>query len=61
MNDMIILTENCSLQKNEHIDEDKREEKACEHEVEYGKHSECFFFLSGFPQVLKVVNLLYKM
>lgn len=27
--------ENCSLQKNEHIDEDKREEKACEREVEY--------------------------
>ncbi len=44
MNDMNILTENCSLQKNEHIDEDKREEKACEREVEYGKHSECFFF-----------------
>uniref|UniRef100_A0A672QA97 Complement C3-like n=1 Tax=Sinocyclocheilus grahami TaxID=75366 RepID=A0A672QA97_SINGR len=27
--------ENCSLQKNEHIDEEKREEKACEREVEY--------------------------
>ncbi|KAL1281262.1 hypothetical protein QQF64_000065 [Cirrhinus molitorella] len=27
--------ENCSLQKNEHIDEDKREVKACEREVEY--------------------------
>ncbi|XP_051748872.1 complement C3 isoform X2 [Ctenopharyngodon idella] len=27
--------ENCSLQKNEHIDEENREEKACEHEVEY--------------------------
>ncbi len=52
MNYMNILTENCSLQKNEHIDEDKREEKACEREVEYGKHSECFF-LSGSPQVLK--------
>lgn len=34
-----ILTENCSLQKNEHIDEENREEKACEHEVEYGKQS----------------------
>ncbi len=49
MNDMNILTENCSLQKNEHIDEDKREEKACEHEVEYGKHSECFFFFVRVP------------
>ncbi len=49
MNDMIILTENCSLQKNEHIDEDKREEKACEREVEYGKHSECFFFFVRVP------------
>ncbi|KAG1955856.1 complement C3 [Pimephales promelas] len=27
--------ENCSLQKNEHIDEDNREKKACESEVEY--------------------------
>ncbi|KTF93067.1 hypothetical protein cypCar_00014662, partial [Cyprinus carpio] len=27
--------ENCSLQKNERIDEDKREDKACEREVEY--------------------------
>uniref|UniRef100_A0A673L2B9 Complement C3-like n=1 Tax=Sinocyclocheilus rhinocerous TaxID=307959 RepID=A0A673L2B9_9TELE len=27
--------ENCSLQKNEHIDEENREEKACEREVEY--------------------------
>ncbi|KAK7161098.1 hypothetical protein R3I94_003930 [Phoxinus phoxinus] len=27
--------ENCSLQKNEHIDEANREEKACEQEVEY--------------------------
>ncbi|XP_067296790.1 complement C3 [Pseudorasbora parva] len=27
--------ENCSLQKHEHIDEANREEKACEHEVEY--------------------------
>lgn len=43
INELNILTENCSLQKNEHIDEDKREEKACEREVEYGKHPECFF------------------
>ncbi|XP_073700483.1 complement C3-like [Garra rufa] len=27
--------ENCSLQKHEHIDEDKREEKACQHTAEY--------------------------
>uniref|UniRef100_A0A673L956 Complement C3-like n=1 Tax=Sinocyclocheilus rhinocerous TaxID=307959 RepID=A0A673L956_9TELE len=34
--------ENCSLQKNEHIDEENREEKACEREVEYGKHLEFY-------------------
>lgn len=35
-----ILTENCSLQKNQRIDEADREKKACEREVEYGKHPE---------------------
>ncbi len=53
MNYMNILTENCSLQKNEHIDEDKREEKACEREVEYGKQSECFFLCQGSRRSLK--------
>lgn len=42
VNEWNILTENCSLQKNERIDEDKREDQACEREVEYGKHPECF-------------------
>lgn len=34
-----ILAENCSLQKNERIEEKNREDKACEHDVEYGKQS----------------------